>query len=555
MRFLLLLKTCLLLCSPTIAQVPSYVPADGLIGWWPFNGNADDESGNGNNGTVNGASLTSDRNGQPDAAYAFNGLSDFIATTAQGPAGTIGRTFSFWIRTESVSHQTPIDYYGHTGGAFQPILNNPCPGLGVDAGTGVVTRGDDGLINAEWYHCALVFDPADGGAKNSVKMYIDGVEQIGIACFTPDQNAQVNTTATLPVIFGKTTSDVRFLDGDLDDVGIWERALTPHEIIGLFVGDLSIELPPWLPSECLVAWFPFDGEAYDASGNGHHGLVNGAVLTNGHTGLVQSAYAFDGAGANIDLGNASELGRASTSFSILGWVRLDELADDRACIISNRTGSMAVPGSCIGIAGTNDPGPGFDPGELNISTVDPVQFCSDQSISTGVWTHVALTYDRDANMVRTYYDGTLVSEGPLSNFSEDPLIHHTIGYSANENGGIYPLHGALDELALYNCVLSGSVISTIHAGSITSIRDNDPGIRVVVAPNPTNGRITVRMDRAGMTSIQVFDMTGRQVLGETFPTHDHNTMRSLDLSALAKGSYVLIVRNGGNHVSRRVVVE
>jgi hypothetical protein len=42
----------------TAQNVPSYVPTNGLVGWWPFNGNANDESGNGNNGTVNGATLT-----------------------------------------------------------------------------------------------------------------------------------------------------------------------------------------------------------------------------------------------------------------------------------------------------------------------------------------------------------------------------------------------------------------------------------------------------------------------------------------------------------------
>ena len=35
------------------AQIPNYVPQNGLVGWWPFNGNANDESGNGNNGTRN----------------------------------------------------------------------------------------------------------------------------------------------------------------------------------------------------------------------------------------------------------------------------------------------------------------------------------------------------------------------------------------------------------------------------------------------------------------------------------------------------------------------
>jgi hypothetical protein len=36
-----------------LAQIPNYVPQNGLVGWWPFNGNANDESGNGNNGTRN----------------------------------------------------------------------------------------------------------------------------------------------------------------------------------------------------------------------------------------------------------------------------------------------------------------------------------------------------------------------------------------------------------------------------------------------------------------------------------------------------------------------
>ena len=59
-------------------SIPAYVPSNGLVGWWPFNGNANDESGNGNNGTVNGATLTSDRNGSANSAYSFNGISNYI---------------------------------------------------------------------------------------------------------------------------------------------------------------------------------------------------------------------------------------------------------------------------------------------------------------------------------------------------------------------------------------------------------------------------------------------------------------------------------------------
>jgi hypothetical protein len=61
------------LATITMAQtIPSYVPTNGLVGWWPFNGNANDESGNGNNGTVNGATLTTDRNGNSNTAYSFS---------------------------------------------------------------------------------------------------------------------------------------------------------------------------------------------------------------------------------------------------------------------------------------------------------------------------------------------------------------------------------------------------------------------------------------------------------------------------------------------------
>ena len=56
----------------TFAQNPSCVPTSGLVGWWPFNGNANDESGNGNNGTVYGATLTTDRFGNGNQAYSFD---------------------------------------------------------------------------------------------------------------------------------------------------------------------------------------------------------------------------------------------------------------------------------------------------------------------------------------------------------------------------------------------------------------------------------------------------------------------------------------------------
>jgi hypothetical protein len=61
--------TALYTGTPITQNLPSYLPKDGLVGYWPFNGNANDESGNENHGTVNGAILASDRNGKNNSCY------------------------------------------------------------------------------------------------------------------------------------------------------------------------------------------------------------------------------------------------------------------------------------------------------------------------------------------------------------------------------------------------------------------------------------------------------------------------------------------------------
>ena len=56
----------------------SQIPSDGLVGYWPFNGNPNDESGGGNNGTAYGTTLTTDRFGNTSSAYSFDGNNDYV---------------------------------------------------------------------------------------------------------------------------------------------------------------------------------------------------------------------------------------------------------------------------------------------------------------------------------------------------------------------------------------------------------------------------------------------------------------------------------------------
>ena len=94
MRKLIFTSFITFLCVLSQAQIPT----NGLVGYWPFNGNANDESGNGHNGTVNGATLTSDRFGRCNAAYYFDGAAKISVPDHPDlniPSGKI--SISVWV--------------------------------------------------------------------------------------------------------------------------------------------------------------------------------------------------------------------------------------------------------------------------------------------------------------------------------------------------------------------------------------------------------------------------------------------------------------------------
>jgi hypothetical protein len=69
------------------------------VGWWPFNGNANDESGNGNNGFVSGATLTADRFGTTNKAYSFDEINDYIIANSLTSYISDILSISLWVNT------------------------------------------------------------------------------------------------------------------------------------------------------------------------------------------------------------------------------------------------------------------------------------------------------------------------------------------------------------------------------------------------------------------------------------------------------------------------
>jgi len=74
-----IVTTLIILLTLSLSELAhAQIPTSGLVAYWPFNGNANDESGNKNDGIVYGASLTSDRFGNMNSAYNFDGINDYI---------------------------------------------------------------------------------------------------------------------------------------------------------------------------------------------------------------------------------------------------------------------------------------------------------------------------------------------------------------------------------------------------------------------------------------------------------------------------------------------
>jgi hypothetical protein len=89
---------CAVILTLIVANTGRADLSTGLVAYYPFNGNANDASGNGHDGNVHGASLTSDRFGTADSAYSFNGVSDYISVPFSDAFQSSEFTLVAWIR-------------------------------------------------------------------------------------------------------------------------------------------------------------------------------------------------------------------------------------------------------------------------------------------------------------------------------------------------------------------------------------------------------------------------------------------------------------------------
>lgn len=215
-------------------SLPGYVPTNGLKAYYQFNGNASDLSGNNNNGLVNGAITTTDRFGLSNCAYYFDGASSINVPSSPSNSTDLSSNFSFacWYKLTS--------YYNGINSKFSPIIqkSNGLGALGHQYKIFVQPQTQTGFWGNEffgynymavnldtWYFIAVTFD------RGTIKYYVNGVlkrtQVFSIQSLTPTSNGDLEIGKDSP-------GDTEYLNGSLDDLGIWNRALTQTEITSLY---------------------------------------------------------------------------------------------------------------------------------------------------------------------------------------------------------------------------------------------------------------------------------------------------------------------------------
>jgi hypothetical protein len=211
----------LLLSGGLIDLPPVYFdnagPADldsGLVAYYPFNGNANDESGNGNDATVSGATLTTDRFDIPNLAFGFDG-NDYINTNLI-PSNIF--TLSLWYYAEptQLNNAGLASTYSSTNySGFYYGTNGTTEWIRYDNNAIQTTSG----TNSQWTHLVIV---SNGGY---IKVYKEG---------TPVLNFQGTTTHSDVLLFGDSRFNSRYFTGKIDDVRLYNRAITAEEVQTIF---------------------------------------------------------------------------------------------------------------------------------------------------------------------------------------------------------------------------------------------------------------------------------------------------------------------------------
>ncbi len=550
MKNTLLLSVLILFFIPVFSQpIPSYVPTNGLVVWYPFNGNANDESGNGNDGTVNGATLTTDRLGNQNSAFLFDGISNYIqnnsAISSDSPF-----SISAWIYAPS-SGDRPVCTFGYSQNGLDQLSFGLYPSSNHltchTSGANDVSSTIALIDTLQW--CHIVLTHTTGYDTSSFRFYLNGIE------YHPDRKQGGNVpfpTGTIGAIGGGRS--LTFFEGKIDDVGIWDRSLNQQEVTNLYNSFIYIPCssPPF-PSNLatgLVGYWPFCGNAEDQSGNSNNGIVNGANLTTDRFGNDNSAYQFDGTSAEILVNDTPSL-QTPNAVTLNAWVKFNQGGTLAPRLISkgwNPNGIEVHATSdtlhSISFGGTYN-GTGYGPTSFTNCTI-------------GQWYMITAVDDGNTKVI--YVNGQ--PEDSLNHqYGAIPINSFPLVFGKNSQTNSDYLSGSLDDIGMWNRALSQNEISQLYNtglcfqtitvtdtliinANLTNFNPVTYQNTIKVYPNPTNDHLIMDFG-SNYTTLSGYSIRIDNTLGQTVYSNQINQQSvTVDINSwTGNGIYLIYLLN------------
>ncbi|MDC1537924.1 hypothetical protein N8452_04575, partial [Schleiferiaceae bacterium] len=209
---------------------------DSMLLWMPFKGNIEDEGPNGNVFNNTGVVLGAHGNGSNNNVAEFDG-SSFLELDSALITGQTPMTFAFWAKSSSTSKQNIIGQTcGQSGDCFTDVMlqlnTSGCNNSGFGFKSRAHFASTPNLNDTIWHHYAIVMGKEDNYSYSNFRFYVDGAE-VQNNC----GHNWVGSTYTMPndaLTIGKGgTQGGGHFNGKLDDLGAWNRALSPSEITEL----------------------------------------------------------------------------------------------------------------------------------------------------------------------------------------------------------------------------------------------------------------------------------------------------------------------------------
>jgi len=209
-----------------------------LVAYYPFNGNSNDESGNGNHGTEEGATLTADRFGNPDSAYSFDGVNDVI-TIPQVYALNMENNLSIsvWVKP-NIEQNAMVLGKSNYSTATNYLIRTTNSNF-IEYAHKTRNFSDNNPLNiGQWNHIAVV-----SHSTGEREIYINN--SLSTFASQPDAYGIVTNAISIGAAYYFGSYFAEFFNGSIDDIRIYNTALSASEVSNLYnFNSLSIADSP-----------------------------------------------------------------------------------------------------------------------------------------------------------------------------------------------------------------------------------------------------------------------------------------------------------------------